>query len=114
MRLQFLTPTQHGALDYIAAGALIVLPFLLGMQGIELWLSVAGGAGLIIYSLLTDYHFGMVKLLNFDLHLVLDLAAGVAFLLAPFVLAFGMVATIYYLIMALGVMAVVVATARSV
>jgi hypothetical protein len=41
-------------LDYVAAAALIALPFLLGFQGIELWLSVAGGAGLIAYSLLTD------------------------------------------------------------
>lgn len=113
MKLQFLTPALHGALDYIAAGALIVLPVILGLQGIELWLSVAGGAGLILYSLLTDYRFGMVKLLNFDLHLLLDLAAGVAFLIAPFVLAFGMVAAIYYPVMGLGVIAVVVVTARS-
>ena len=54
MKLQFLTPALHGVLDYVAAAALIVLPFLLGFQGIELWLSVAGGAGLIAYSLLVD------------------------------------------------------------
>lgn len=113
MKLQFLTPALHGALDYIAAGALIVLPFLLGLQGLELWLSVAGGAALILYSLLTDYRFGVVKLLNFDLHLVLDLSAGVAFLIAPFILGFSLAATIYYPIMALGVMAVVAATMRS-
>lgn len=113
MKLQFVTPALHGALDYVAAGALIVLPSVLGLQGIELWLSVAGGAGLILYSLLTDYRFGVVKLLNFDLHLLLDLAAGAAFLIAPFVLGFSAVATIYYPIMALGVMAVVAATMRS-
>lgn len=50
MKLQFLTPALHGVLDYVAAAALIALPFLLGFQGIELWLSVAGGAGLIAYS----------------------------------------------------------------
>lgn|GEM_PF-3134511 len=54
MKLQFLTPALHGVLDYVAAAALIALPFLLGFQGIELWLSVAGGAGLIAYSLLVD------------------------------------------------------------
>jgi len=70
MKLQFLTPALHGVLDYVAAAALIALPFLLGFQGIELWLSVAGGAGLIAYSLLTDYAFGAVKLVSFDAHLL--------------------------------------------
>ena len=113
MKLQFLRPALYGTLDYIAAGALTVLPAVLGLQGTELWLSVAGGAGLILYSLLTDYRFGVVKLLDFDLHLLLDLAAGLAFLIAPFVLGFSAVATVYYPIMALGVMAVVAATMRT-
>lgn len=113
MKLQFLNPSLHGALDYIAAGALIVLPFLLGFQGIELWLSVAGGTGLILYSLLTDYAFGMIKLVSFDLHLLLDLAAGVAFIVAPFTLGFGFLASIYYPVMAAGVIAVVAFTARA-
>ena len=113
MKLQFLTPSLHGMLDYLAAGALIVLPFLLGLDGIELWLSVAGGAGLILYSLLTDYRFGVVKLLSFDVHLLLDLAAAVAFIAAPFVLGFGYLAAIYYPVMAAGVIAVVAFTARA-
>ncbi len=112
MKLQFLTPALHGVLDYLAAAALIVLPFLLGFDGIELWLSVAGGTGLILYSLFTDYMFGVVKILSFDLHLLLDLAAGVAFLVAPSLLHFTMIAQIYYPVMAAGVVAVVILTAR--
>lgn len=112
MKLQFLNPTLHGVLDYLAAGALIVLPFLLGFDGIERWLSVAGGAGLILYSLITDYTFGLVKLVPFDLHLLLDLMAGGAFIAAPFALGFGMAATIYYPVMAAGVVAVVAFSAR--
>jgi hypothetical protein len=113
MKLQFLTPALHGVLDYVAAAALIVLPFLLGFQGIELWLSVAGGAGLIAYSLLTDYAFGAVKLVSFDAHLLLDLAAGVAFIAAPFLLGFTALASIYYPVMAVGVIAVVAFSARA-
>ncbi len=100
-------------LDYLAAGALIVLPLLLGFSGIALWLSAAGGAGLIAYSLLTDYKFGALKLLSFDLHLLLDLAAGVAFIIAPFVLGFDAFTSGYYFVMAAGVIAVVVFTTRS-
>lgn len=112
MKIQILTPTLHGVLDYLAAGALVVLPFVLGFNGIELWLSVAGGAGLIAYSLLTDYTFGAIKLVSFDLHLLLDLSAGLAFIAAPFVLGFGPVAAIYYPVMAAGVLVVVALTQR--
>jgi len=113
MKLQFLTPALHGVLDYVAAAALIALPFLLGFEGIELWLSVAGGAGLIAYSLLTDYAFGAVKLVSFDAHLLLDLAAGVVFIAAPFLLGFTALASIYYPVMTAGVIAVVAFSARA-
>lgn len=113
MKLQFLNPTLHGILDYLAAGALIVLPFLLGFDGIELWLSVAGGAGLILYSLITDYQFGLAKLIPYNLHLVCDVSAGLALLIAPFILGFGPAATIYYPIMAIGVFAVVAVSNRT-
>ncbi len=112
MKLQFLNPTLHGVLDYLAAGALMVLPFLLGFDGIERWLSVAGGAGLILYSLATDYTFGVIKLVPFDTHLLLDLTAAGAFVAAPFALGFGMAATIYYPVMAAGVIVVVLCSAR--
>lgn len=112
MTLRILPPALHGVLDYLAAGALIVLPFVLGFTGIELWLSVIGGAGLIGYSLLTDYALGLVRLLAYDVHLLLDLAAAIAFLIAPFALGFGVIAAIYYPVMAAGVVVVVALSQR--
>ncbi len=108
--LRFLTPTLHGALDYAAAAALIVLPFLLGFDGLTLWLSVIGGVGLIGYSLLTDYTFSAVSLISFKAHLVLDLAAAAVFIAAPFVFGWTGLVLGYYLVMAAGVIAVVVLT----
>ncbi len=113
MKLQFLSPAVHGLLDYIAAGALIVLPVLLGLTGIAFWMSVAGGLGLIAYSLLTDYRLGAVRLLSFDLHLLLDLAAAVAFIAAPFVFRFDAFTSGYDFVMGGGVVAVVLASART-
>ncbi len=116
MPFQFLSAKYHGVLDYLAAGGLIVFPFLLGLgtdSAIALWLSVAGGAGLIIYSLLTDYAYGIVKIIPFNLHLILDMSAAVAFIAAPFVLGFGTLATAYYLAQAGAVTLVVMATRRA-
>lgn len=110
MNFRILTPAVHGLLDYAAALALIVLPFLLPFEGAPAaatWLSVAAGLGLVGYSLLTDYAFGPFRLLPFRLHLALDLAAALVFIAAPFVLGWQGLVLGYYLVMGAGVIAVV-------
>ena len=111
MRIQFLTPEVHGVLDYLAAGALIVLPFLLNLTGVGLWLSVTGGTGLIAYSLLTDYRFAATRVLSYDVHLTLDVTAAAAFVVAPFALNFDALTSAYYFVMAAGVLVVVALSA---
>ena len=108
--IRFLTPTIHGLLDYAAAGGLIVFPLLLGFEGLTLWLSVAGGIGLIAYSLITDYAFSVASVISFKTHLILDLAAGAVFIAAPFVFGWTGLVMGYYFAMAAGVSAVVVLT----
>ena len=115
MKLQFLTPRLHGLLDYAAAAGLIVFPFLLDLGAespIALWLSVAAGAGLIGYSLLTDYAFSVASVIPYQLHLAFDVAAGLAFIAAPFVFGFSTLTSIYYFVMAAGVLLVVAASER--
>lgn len=113
MKIRFLTPALHGILDYAAAAGLIVLPFLLNLGAtspLALWLSVAGGVGLIVYSLATDYAFGVLRVLSFRAHLALDLAAAAAFVAAPFVFGWTGLTMAYYLVMAAGVVVVVFLT----
>ena len=108
--IRFLTPTIHSALDYAAAAGLIVLPIILGFDGLALWISVAGGGGLIVYSLLTDYALGVASVISFKAHLGLDLAAAAAFIAAPFVFGWTGLVMGYYFVMAAGVIAVVALT----
>ena len=105
--IRFLSPKIHGALNYGAAAALITLPLVFGFDGLARWLSVAGGAGLIGYSLLTDYTFGAASVISFRTHLLLDLAAAVAFIAAPFALGWSGFVMGYYFAMAASVLAVV-------
>jgi len=111
--MKFINPSIHGALDYIAALTLIAVPFILGFEGIALWFSVAGGAGLIVYSLITDYAYSIAKALPFKLHILFDSLAAVAFVVAPFVLGFTGIVQIYYLVMGVGVIAVVAFTSKA-
>lgn len=114
MNYKILTPAIHGLLDYAAAAALIVLPFLLDLGAVSAtaqWLSVAAGVGLVAYSLATDYAFGAFGLVSFGAHLVLDLLAAVAFVAAPFVFGWTGLVMGYYLVMGAGVLVVVALTA---
>lgn len=108
--MRFITPSLHGILDYAAAIALIVLPFILGLEAqsaLAHWISVIAGVGLVGYSLITQYAFSFAKLIPFKVHLILDIAAAVFFVAAPFILGFEGVVAIYYWVMGAGVVMVV-------
>ena len=110
MNHKFLTPALHGLLDYAAAAGLIVLPFLLDLGAaspLASGLSVVAGIGLVAYSLATDYAFGVFRVLSFRAHLMLDVAAAIVFLAAPFVFGWRGLLLGYYLFMGVGVLAVV-------
>jgi hypothetical protein len=111
--MKFLTPTLHGLGDYAAAAVLIVAPFILSINEQSLvayWASIAGGIGLIIYSLLTDYTFSVAKVIPFKTHLVLDSLAGLALIALALLLELDTVVRIYLIAMGAGVLLVVAVT----
>ena len=96
---RFVTKTIHAYLDYPVALALMVMPFLLGLGGVNplaLWLSVATGFAALILTLLTDHHLGVFRVLPYSLHLAVDFAVGIVFVLAPFALGFSGLDAMYY------------------
>jgi hypothetical protein len=99
--IRFVSGSLHGLLDYAAAFVLITVPFLLNFQAsspFALWLSVAAGVLLVAYSLVTNYGLSLVKWLPFRTHLILDALAGLAFVIAPFLLGFEGLIRWFYLI----------------
>lgn len=74
-------PTRlHGAIDYLVSVLVLALPFMAGEQGGLRWVFAAVGCAGIIYSLITDYEWGVVRLLPMPWHLALDGVFGVAML----------------------------------
>ncbi|TYQ27777.1 hypothetical protein PseudUWO311_07075 [Pseudanabaena sp. UWO311] len=98
--IRFISGSLHGILDYAAAIVLISVPLALNFQTtspLALWLSVAAGVLLVTYSLITDYGLSLVKWIPFNIHLILDAVAGVAFLVAPFLFGFeGLIRWFYF------------------
>ena len=110
MNLRFITPNLHALLDYSAAAALILLPFVLGLKEESLfvhWFSIVTGVGLIGYSLLTDYGPSLAKVFPFKVHLILDSLASIAFLVLAFAHQGTTLSFIYCLVMGGGVIAVI-------
>ena len=114
MKLRFLSPTNHGIVDYLAAVALIALPFILQLGSsnpLAQWISIVTGILVIIVSLATKYRYGAFKLIPFGGHLVLDLLVATLFMLVPFLLKLEGLDAAYYYANAVVVYLVVAVTA---
>ncbi|MEH6740492.1 MAG: hypothetical protein V7695_18405 [Sulfitobacter sp.] len=92
--------TLHAYLDYPVALGLIIMPFVFGLGAentLALWLSVITGVAAFILTVFTDHHLGLVRVLPYKLHLMVDFLVGIAFMLAPSILGFsGLDATYYW------------------
>ncbi len=76
----------HGVLDYLTAGALLALPRTLGWGPGVTRLLTNAAIGTVVYSLLTRYELGLVKVLPMKGHLALDGMSGALLCAAPFLL----------------------------
>ncbi len=88
--MRFLSTRVHGVLDYLTGAFLILMPWLMWFAagGAETWILVILGAGAIVYSLVTDYEWGVAKVLPMRVHLLLDLASGVLLAASPWLFGF--------------------------
>lgn len=88
---RFLPTRIHGILDYLWSVLLAATPWLLphpqGAQGgAEIWVPVGFAAGAAVYSLLTDYELGVVRVLPMRVHLLLDVVGGILLVLSTWLL----------------------------
>jgi hypothetical protein len=88
--MRFMTTRMHGVADYLVGVVLIVVPYLLGFAdgGPAQWIFQLLGAAAIIYSLLTRYEWGVVRLIPMPVHLMLDFGSGVLLAASPWLFGF--------------------------
>lgn len=110
MNIRFVTKNFHAYLDYPVALGLIGLPVVLNLgqsNPLAFWLSVVTGVAALILTMLTDHETGLIRVVPYSFHLIVDFAVGVVFLAAPFVLGFKGIDFAYYVVNALAVLTVV-------
>lgn len=97
--MKFVTKQIHAYLDYPVAIALIGLPFLLGLgtsNPLAFQLSVITGIAALILTILTDHQLGVIRVVSYRIHLLVDFLVGVVFILAPFIFSFEGLDAYYY------------------
>jgi hypothetical protein len=108
MKIRFFTRWIHAYfIDYPVALALIVLPFLLGLGADNPWalrISVASGIAAIVLPVLTDHETGLIRIIPYWLHVMVDRALGLVFLIVPFAFGFKGVDAWYYWVNAAAVL----------
>ena len=108
-----LIPTKvHGVLDYVTGGALRAAPELFRLKDVPASAAAPriAGAAAGVYSLLTDYELGAVRVLPMRAHLALDAMSGALLAASPWLLGYAREGRRYWLPhVAVGAMEVAVA-----
>lgn len=85
--MKLFSTRTHGVLDYASVVLLCVLPRALGWDKAVTRLLTGSALATLVYSLLTRYELGAVKVLPMPAHLALDAASGLGLCLAAGVFA---------------------------
>src|SRR3954470_7718658 len=88
--MKLISTKVHGILDYLVALLLIIAPMLFGFNqgGAETWIPVILGISTIIYSLFTQYEYGVADIIPMRIHLLIDFVSGLFLAVSPWVFNF--------------------------
>lgn len=108
--MRFITKKIHSYLDYPVALALLTFLFLLDLGNsnpLAFYLSIVIGAAALTLTLLTNHQTGIVKVIPYRVHLGVDFAVAILFLIAHLVFSFKGLDAYFYWINGIAVLAVV-------
>ena len=88
--MRFLPTRLHGVIDYISGAGLLSTPWLLGFADVPAakWVAIVFGVEAILYSAVTAYELGILKILPMPMHLILDGVAGAVLAASPWLFGF--------------------------
>ncbi|MEX0646372.1 MAG: SPW repeat protein [Balneolaceae bacterium] len=88
--MKVISTRTHGMLDYTMGIILIISPWLFNFArgGAEMWIPIIIGAGVILYSVFTDYEMGGVRVISMPTHLWLDGLGGLFLAASPWLFGF--------------------------
>jgi hypothetical protein len=88
--MRFINTRAHGMIDYLMGILLIVSPWLFGFAdgSAAQWVPIILGLSALLYSFITDYELGLLKILSMKVHLIIDLISGIFLAASPWIFGF--------------------------
>ena len=87
--MRFIPRSLHAVFDYTMGLFFLLSPWLLGLSsGAPSVIPIVIGVLTLLYSIFTHYEGGLIRVISFSVHLILDVCAGSVFVFAPFLLHF--------------------------
>jgi len=88
--MKIISTKTHGILDYLLGIILIASPWIFGFAdgSAAQWVPVILGIAALVYSLMTNYEFGVFKTISMKTHLTLDMISGVLLAVSPWLFGF--------------------------
>ena len=108
--MKIISTKTHGVLDYLVGVLLIASPWIFGFadNNTAKWIPIILGISAFLYSLFTDYEFGMSKTISMKTHLTLDTVSGIFLAASPWI--FGFADNVYVPHLVLGILEIGAAT----
>jgi hypothetical protein len=88
--MRFIPTRLHGIIDYLWGLSLLASPWVLGYADVPAarWLAIVFGIGAVLYSMITVYELGLLRILPMPLHLIVDGVGGAFLAASPFLFGF--------------------------
>lgn len=86
-----LAAKQHGAIDYLIGIALIISPWLFQFDNLSdsaTYTMVLVGSIILLVSLMTNYPLGVIRILPFPIHGIIELIGTAMLLVSPWLMGF--------------------------
>jgi hypothetical protein len=102
--MKFINPKTHGILDFLYIAVLALAPGVLNFEDIAATLCYILAAAVLGLVLLTRYPFGLLKVIPFTVHGMLELVSSLVVIAAPWIFGFETVLAARNFYMAAGIL----------
>lgn len=105
-KIKFVPSKIHGVLDYLVDVVLVSVPLVMDFgksSSFALYIPIAIGILNLLYSLCTEYHFGLLKVIPFKSHLALDFLVGIPLIITAVFVGINSLAGGFNLLMGVGI-----------
>jgi hypothetical protein len=84
--MKFISPKIHGIIDYLVVIFLLASPTIFGFTGLLTTFTYALGIVHLLLTILTNYSVGLIKVIPFTFHGIIEFIVGVALIVIAYTL----------------------------